>query len=152
MTPTVSSLTRIAGAGPSPKNDPVTNTLTSVLDQQRATVVRKLTGLSDRQARSRPVPTSTMTPMSLVRHLAAVERGGSAPTSPHCASRRRGPTVTLSGTGSSSVTTTRWRAASRCTSMSAPPPVRCSRRLAASTSPPSNRRTKRSTCGSPSPT
>ncbi|TRW43985.1 DinB family protein [Georgenia yuyongxinii] len=49
-------------------------TLTSVLDQQRTTVVRKLTGLSDAQARSRPVPTSTMTPMGLVRHLAAVER------------------------------------------------------------------------------
>lgn len=50
------------------------DTLTAVLDHQRATVVRKVTGLSDEQARSRPVPTSTMTPMGLVRHLAAVER------------------------------------------------------------------------------
>lgn len=45
-----------------------------MLDHQRATVVGKLTGVSDEQARSRPVPTSTMTPMGLVRHLTAVER------------------------------------------------------------------------------
>ena len=49
-------------------------TLTAILDNQRATVIRKVTGLSDEQGRSRPVWPSTMTPMGLVKHLAAVER------------------------------------------------------------------------------
>ena len=49
-------------------------TLTAILDNQRATVIGKVTGLSDAQGRSRPVWPSTMTPMGLVKHLAAVER------------------------------------------------------------------------------
>lgn len=49
-------------------------TLAAVLDFQRATVVRKVTGLTDEQARSTPAPPSTMTPLGLVKHLTAVER------------------------------------------------------------------------------
>lgn len=49
-------------------------TLCALLDIQRATVVRKITGLTDEQARATPVPPSTITPMGLVKHLTAVER------------------------------------------------------------------------------
>jgi hypothetical protein len=49
-------------------------TLGGVLDFLRATVVNKVAGLSEEQARSTPVPPSTMTPIGLVKHLAAVER------------------------------------------------------------------------------
>jgi hypothetical protein len=48
--------------------------LNGVLDFLRATVVNKVAGLADEQARSRPVPASAMTPMGLVKHLAATER------------------------------------------------------------------------------
>lgn len=49
-------------------------TLTSILDCQRATVIRKVAELTDEQGRNRPVLPSTMTPMGLVKHLTAVER------------------------------------------------------------------------------
>jgi Protein of unknown function (DUF664) len=49
-------------------------TLTSVLDVQRASVVRKVTGLTDEQSFRAPVPPSTLTPAGLVKHLTGVER------------------------------------------------------------------------------
>lgn len=49
-------------------------TLTGVLDYLRATVVIKVAGLSEADARRTPVPPSTLTPASLVKHLSAVER------------------------------------------------------------------------------
>jgi hypothetical protein len=49
-------------------------TLTSVLDVQRASVVRKVTGLTDEQSFATPVPPSTLTPAGLVKHLTGVER------------------------------------------------------------------------------
>jgi hypothetical protein len=49
-------------------------TLTQMLDFLRATVVHKVTGLTDEQAFSRPVPASTLTPGGLVKHLTGVER------------------------------------------------------------------------------
>jgi hypothetical protein len=49
-------------------------TLTSHLDWLRATVVHKVSGLTDEQARSRPVPASDLTPAGLVRHLTGTER------------------------------------------------------------------------------
>lgn len=48
--------------------------LSAILDSQRATVVRKISGLSDEQARRRPVEPSTMTVLGLVKHLTAIER------------------------------------------------------------------------------
>jgi hypothetical protein len=50
------------------------DTLGGVLDYLRATVVNKVAGLSEEQARSAPVSPSTMTPIGLVKHLTAVER------------------------------------------------------------------------------
>ncbi|GAA4357767.1 DinB family protein [Angustibacter luteus] len=49
-------------------------TLTTFLDFQRDALVRKCAGLSDEQLRQRSVPTSSLTLLGLVRHLAAVER------------------------------------------------------------------------------
>lgn len=49
-------------------------TLTQMLDFLRATVVHKVTGLTDKQAFSRPVPVSTLTPGGVVKHLTGVER------------------------------------------------------------------------------
>jgi hypothetical protein len=49
-------------------------TLTGMLDFLRATVVHKVSGLTDEQARSRPVPASALTPAGLVKHLTGVER------------------------------------------------------------------------------
>ncbi|AHH96164.1 DinB family protein [Kutzneria viridogrisea] len=49
-------------------------TLSQLLDSLRATVVAKVDGLTEEQARSRPVPSSAMTPLGLVKHLTAVER------------------------------------------------------------------------------
>jgi hypothetical protein len=49
-------------------------TLTELLDFLRATVVNKVAGLSDQQARAASVPPSTLTPAGLVKHLTAVER------------------------------------------------------------------------------
>lgn len=49
-------------------------TLTSALDFLRGTVVLKVTGLSDEQAASRPVPASALTPAGVVKHLTGVER------------------------------------------------------------------------------
>lgn len=48
--------------------------LTSMLDHYRATVVLKVQGLTEEQARRRPVPASDLTVIGLVRHLAATER------------------------------------------------------------------------------
>ncbi len=49
-------------------------TLTSMLDFLRGTVVHKVTGLSDAQACARPVPASELTPAGVVKHLTGVER------------------------------------------------------------------------------
>lgn len=49
-------------------------TLVGLLDFLRATVVAKVEGLTEEQARSQPVSASTMTPMGLVKHLTGVER------------------------------------------------------------------------------
>jgi Protein of unknown function (DUF664) len=49
-------------------------TLTAFLDFHRATALRKVAGLTGEQARSRPVPASALTPLGVVKHLAATER------------------------------------------------------------------------------
>jgi uncharacterized damage-inducible protein DinB len=49
-------------------------TLTGLLDFLRATVVHKVTGLSDEQAAHTPVAPSTLTPAGVVKHLTGVER------------------------------------------------------------------------------
>jgi hypothetical protein len=49
-------------------------TLVGVLDFLRATVVAKVTGLSDEDAFSRPVAPSALSPAGVVRHLSGVER------------------------------------------------------------------------------
>lgn len=48
--------------------------LEEFLDFQRDALVRKCEGLSDEQLRSRPVPSSGLSLIGLVRHLATVER------------------------------------------------------------------------------
>jgi hypothetical protein len=48
--------------------------LPGMLDFLRATVVHKVTGLTDEQARRAPCVPSTMTPLGLVKHLTATER------------------------------------------------------------------------------
>lgn len=50
------------------------DTLTSVLDFLRGTVVRKVAGLTDEQGASHPVPASDLTPAGVLKHLAGVER------------------------------------------------------------------------------
>ncbi|MFF5444096.1 DinB family protein [Streptomyces sp. NPDC012888] len=49
--------------------------LTSFLDYQRATLAMKCEGLTGEELKRRPVPTSGLTLLGLVRHAAAVERG-----------------------------------------------------------------------------
>jgi uncharacterized damage-inducible protein DinB len=48
--------------------------LTGMLDFLRATVVHKVTGLTDEQASGRPVTASALTAAGLVKHLTGVER------------------------------------------------------------------------------
>jgi hypothetical protein len=48
--------------------------LESMLDFYRATVVTKVAGLTDTQAFTAAVPPSTLTPASVVKHLAGTER------------------------------------------------------------------------------
>ncbi|WFE41575.1 DinB family protein [Micromonospora sp. WMMD998] len=48
--------------------------LDAFLDFQRDALVRKCDGLSDEQLRARPVPSSALSLLGLVRHLATVER------------------------------------------------------------------------------
>jgi Protein of unknown function (DUF664) len=48
--------------------------LESMLDCYRATVVNKVAGLSDSQAFTAAVPPSTLTPATVVKHLAGTER------------------------------------------------------------------------------
>jgi len=48
--------------------------LPALLDFLRSTVVHKVSGLTDEQAFSRPVPASELTPAGLVKHLAGTER------------------------------------------------------------------------------
>lgn len=50
------------------------DTLVGMLDFLRATVVQKVTGLSDADAFRPPVPPSTLTAAGVVKHLAGVER------------------------------------------------------------------------------
>jgi hypothetical protein len=49
-------------------------TLESMLDFYRATVVNKVAGLTDEQAFTEAVPPSTLTPATVVKHLAGTER------------------------------------------------------------------------------
>jgi hypothetical protein len=49
-------------------------TLASMLDFYRATVVNKVAGLTDEQAFAAAVPPSTLTPATIVKHLAGTER------------------------------------------------------------------------------
>lgn len=49
-------------------------TMLGLLDFLRATVVRKASGLTTEQAVSRPVPASTLSVASVVKHLTGVER------------------------------------------------------------------------------
>ena len=58
---------------PPEQGDERTN-LQGVLDFARGAVIRKATGLTEEQARSAPVPPSTLTPGGLVKHLTGVER------------------------------------------------------------------------------
>jgi hypothetical protein len=53
---------------------PEREVLESMLDFYRATVVNKVAGLSDDQAFSASVPPSTLTPATVVKHLAGTER------------------------------------------------------------------------------
>ena len=48
--------------------------LESMLDFYRATVVNKVAGLGDEQAFATAVPPSTLTPATVVKHLAGTER------------------------------------------------------------------------------
>jgi hypothetical protein len=57
-----------------PEDGTERETLTGLLDFLRATVILKVTGLTDAQAFSRPVPPSALTPAGVVRHLTGVER------------------------------------------------------------------------------
>ncbi|MBM7786328.1 DinB family protein [Tenggerimyces flavus] len=49
--------------------------LTQQLDLHRATLLRKLDGLDDEQLRRRPMPTSGLNLLGLVKHLAETEHG-----------------------------------------------------------------------------
>jgi Protein of unknown function (DUF664) len=49
-------------------------TLCGLLDFLRATVVNKVAGLTDEQARRQPLDSSALTPAGLVKHLTGVER------------------------------------------------------------------------------
>jgi Protein of unknown function (DUF664) len=49
--------------------------LDGFLDFHRETLLWKCAGLTDEQLRARPVPTSTLSLLGLVRHLTEVERG-----------------------------------------------------------------------------
>ena len=48
--------------------------LITFLEFQRNALIRKCAGLTDDQLRSRPIPSSTLSLVGLVRHLATVER------------------------------------------------------------------------------
>lgn len=48
-------------------------TLNSFLDFQRATMIRKVEGLTDEQAASQPVAPSTLSLSGLIKHLSLVE-------------------------------------------------------------------------------
>ncbi|GIH06446.1 hypothetical protein Rhe02_45130 [Rhizocola hellebori] len=57
-----------------PEAAPERETVTGLLDFLRATVVLKVSGLTDEQAFSASVPPSTLTPAGLIKHLTGVER------------------------------------------------------------------------------
>jgi hypothetical protein len=57
-----------------PRTAPEREALTAYLDYYRATVEMKCRGLTPEQARTRPMPPSTLSIHGLVRHLAGVER------------------------------------------------------------------------------
>jgi hypothetical protein len=50
------------------------STLVGMLDFLRDTVVHKVSGLTDEQAFTRPIPTTELSPANLVKHLTGVER------------------------------------------------------------------------------
>jgi hypothetical protein len=58
---------------PATDTDEIT-TLTQMLDFLRATVVHKVSGLSDADAFTAVVPPSTLTPAGIVKHMSVVER------------------------------------------------------------------------------
>jgi hypothetical protein len=68
--PRVSAVARVRPTEDAPEKE----TLAGLLDFLRATVVNKVAGLSDEQARTASVPPSTLTPAGVVEHLAGVER------------------------------------------------------------------------------
>jgi Protein of unknown function (DUF664) len=68
--PTVEPVRRVRP----PENGPERAMLTGMLDFLRDTVVTKVAGLTEEQARSTPVAPSTLTPAGLVKHLTGVER------------------------------------------------------------------------------
>lgn len=57
-----------------PEDGAEKETLTGLLGFLRGTVVNKVAGLTEDQARSRPIPPSTLTPAGVVKHLTGVER------------------------------------------------------------------------------
>jgi hypothetical protein len=57
-----------------PETAPERETLDSLLDFLRATVVNKVAGLTDEQGFAAPVPPSRLTPAGVVKHLTGVER------------------------------------------------------------------------------
>jgi hypothetical protein len=57
-----------------PESGDERQTLTGLLDFLRATVVNKVSGLTDEQAFSTPVTSSELTPAGVVKHLTGVER------------------------------------------------------------------------------
>src|SRR3954470_8389963 len=64
---------------PMPRTRPIANGAErampeSMLDFYRATVVNKVAGLTDTQAFTAAVPPSTLTPATVVKHLAGTER------------------------------------------------------------------------------
>jgi hypothetical protein len=59
---------------PPPRQGSEREILAGMLDFARGAVVRKIEGLTEAQARSAPVPPSTLTPAGLVKHLTGVER------------------------------------------------------------------------------
>jgi hypothetical protein len=69
----VSEVTPVARALPI-QQGPERAMLESMLDFYRATVVNKVAGLTDSQAFGAAVPPSTLTPATVVKHLAGTER------------------------------------------------------------------------------
>jgi Protein of unknown function (DUF664) len=59
---------------PPPRQGSERDVLAGMLHFARGAIARKLDGLTEDQARSAPVPPSTLTPAGIVKHLTGVER------------------------------------------------------------------------------